>query len=61
MDVKNFLIPKREHLPTIRAKDARSTMKLVEVMLVTEFKLFLTQQFRKRLESKGNREKRIQP
>ena len=39
MDVRNFLIPKREHAPTSIAKEARSTMKLVEEMLVTEFKV----------------------
>ena len=31
MDVRIFLIPKREHPPTIKAKEARSTRKLVRL------------------------------
>ena len=44
MDVRIFLIPKREHLPTIKANEARSTRKLVAVMMITEYNVYLTQQ-----------------
>ena len=40
--------PNREHPPTIKANKARSTSKLVAVMLITEFKVQLTQQIRKK-------------
>ena len=43
MDVRIFLIPKREHPPTIKANEARVTRKLVVVMLEN-----LTQQSRKK-------------
>ena len=54
MDVRIFLIPKQEHPPTIKANGARSTRKLVArgtrklvaVTLITELKVYLTQQFR---------------
>ena len=56
MDVRIFPIPKRAHPPTIKAKEARNTWKLVArgtrelvaVTLITEFQVYLTQQFRKK-------------
>ena len=47
MDVRILLIPKRENPPTIKANIACSTGKPVAVMLITEFKVDVTQQFRK--------------
>ena len=48
MDLRVFLIPKREHPQTIKANEARSTRKLVAVMLITEYMVHLTQQSRKK-------------
>ena len=55
-------MPKREHLPAIKAKEARGTRKLVAVMLITEFKVFLSQQSRKKtlIAKKSSKKKLIQ-
>ena len=64
MEVRILLIPKKQHPPTIKANEARSTRKLVAriskklterstwrlvaVTSITEYKAYLTQQFRQK-------------
>ena len=59
---QDLVIPKQEHPPTIKASEARSTRKvvargtrkLVVVMSITEFKVYLTQQLKKDSNRKVN-------